>query len=188
MCPNLPRRLPSLIGRAALSGVSLRYWNLFLKLMTEVIPVILLCLVTIVISADVVARTAFDRPVFAASEIGLISFVWLVWLGAAGVALRRDMMGINFFVEMLGPLRVPTMILSDVLILLICSYSAYATYQQISTARFTVFDALQWPKWILALGVFIGLLLLLVITALRVVRLFAGYENTPETSGMSDSL
>jgi TRAP-type C4-dicarboxylate transport system permease small subunit len=154
-----------------------RYWTFFLKFITEFIPVVLMCVVTSVIAADVVGRTAFSRPVFAASEIALIGFVWLVWLGAVGVAVRNDMMGIQFFVERLGRFRVPAEILSDVLVIAICGFCAYATYRQISTARFTIFDSLHWPKWILAVGVAISLVLFIIIYCGRLLNRMRGHAD-----------
>jgi len=161
----------------------LRYWKLLLDIITEVIPVLLLCVVTIVISADVVARTVFSRPVFAAAEIALIAFVWLVWLGAAGVARRNDMMGIQFFVQRLGRLRVPAEILSDALVVGISAFCAYASYRQISTARFTIFETLHLPKWILPVGVAISLVIIIIVYTGRLVSRLKGRNEEPETPG-----
>ena len=152
----------------------MRFWNIFVKLLTEIIPVILLCVVTTIIAIDVVARTAFSRPVFAAAEIALISFVWLVWLGAVGVARRGEMMGISYFVDHMGPLKRPAQILSDVLVVGIAGFCAYATYRQVSTARFTVFETLELPKWILAVGVGISLVLFVIIYIQRLYRTLTG--------------
>lgn len=161
----------------------MRVWLFLTKVLTEIIPVILLCVVTLIIAADVVGRGVFSRPIFGASEIALISFVWMVWLGIVAVARSGEMMGIVYFVDRLGPLRRPAMILSDVLILGIVGFGVYACYRQVSTARFTVFEALGLPKWILAVGVGVSFVCLIAVYCDKLYRTIKGRSAatvTPE--------
>lgn len=164
----------------------MRLWNTFIKLFTEVIPVLLLVVVTVIITADVVARTVFNKPVFAAAEIGLIAFVWLVWLGTVAVARQGEMMGISYFVERLGRFRQPAMILSDILVIGICAFSTYASYRQVSTARFTIFDTLHLPKWILAVGVGLSFFCLTLVYCNKLLRVVRG--RSPATISPEDPL
>ena len=145
----------------------MRFWGLVIRVIGDLIPVVLMVVTTTAIALDVIARTAFHRPLFAASEIALIAFVWLVWLGTVGIARRDEMVGITYFREHMGPLRRPAELLSDVLVMSMCGYVLYATWRQVSTARFTVFDQLPLPKWILAAGVGLAMALLVLIYAGR---------------------
>jgi len=126
-----------------------RFWSLLLTVIGEIIPVILLVVVTLVIAADLVGRAAFVTPVPGARDIGLIAFIWMVYLGIVGVARDNRMMGISFFRDRLVRTRRYAIALAHLLIVGIAGYVVYATYGQISTARFTVFDQLPLPKWIL---------------------------------------
>jgi TRAP-type C4-dicarboxylate transport system permease small subunit len=163
----------------------MRFWRLVMRVIGDFVPVVLIVITTTVIALDVGARTIFNRPLFAASEIALIAFVWLVWLGTVGVARRDEMMGITFFRDRLGPLKRPAEILSDLLIVAMCGYIVYATWRQVSTARFTVFDQLPLPKWILAVGVGVSMALLLLIFLGRLWLALRGRgEEAERPSGM----
>lgn len=156
-----------------------------MRLIGDFVPVVLIIVTTTVIAADVVARTAFSRPLFGASEIALIAFVWMVWLGTVGVARRDEMMGITYFRDRLGPLKRAAEILSDALVVGMCGYVLYATWRQVSTARFTVFDQLPLPKWILAVGVGVSMALLILVYLGRLwLQLRGRGEPTRPPSGM----
>lgn len=166
----------------------MRMIRLLTDLVTEVIPVILLCITTLVVAADVIGRTVFVRPVFAASEIALIAFVWLVWYGAISCARRNELMAVHYFVHRMGPLRKPAEWLSDILVVGIIGYTLYAIWRQVSTARFTVFETTELPKWFLAAGVGIAFALMGIVYLgrlwLRVTGRFDEvYNSEPDVQG-----
>ena len=81
----------------------LAYCQFDRRVVGSVIPVILLALVIISVGADVVGRNVFSAPIFGASEVSVLAFVWLVWLGVIGAAKRDDLMGVRYFVDLLPP-------------------------------------------------------------------------------------
>jgi TRAP-type C4-dicarboxylate transport system permease small subunit len=151
-----------------------RVWAFFARLIGEVIPVILIVTVTVVIAADIVARTGFRRPVLGARDIGLISFIWLVYLGIIGVARADQMMGITYFRNRMGRARKYADALAHLIIMGITSFVVYAAYRQIATARFVMFEQLPLPKWILAVSIVIGMAMLFVISASRFLQALRG--------------
>jgi TRAP-type transport system small permease protein len=138
--------------------MNLRFINWIGELVGSFIPVILLALVIISVGADVVGRNVFSAPIFGASEVSVLAFVWLVWLGVIGAAKRDDLMGVRYFVDLLPPrgrrLVHATM---NVLVALIAAGVIYAAIMQIRTARFTTFMSIGVPKWVMSVGLAISM-------------------------------
>jgi len=128
------------------------------ELVGSVFPVILLALVIISVGADVIGRNVFSAPIFGASEVSVLAFVWLVWLGVIGAAKRDDLMGVRYFVDLLPPrgrhLVHATM---NVMVALIAAGVIYAAIMQIRTARFTTFMSIDVPKWVMSVGLAISM-------------------------------
>ncbi|MGV3650878.1 MAG: TRAP transporter small permease [Devosia sp.] len=164
----------------------MQFWRIVMRVIGDFIPVVLIVITTTVIAIDVVARTFLSRPLYGASEVALIAFVWLVWLGTVGVARRDEMMGIVFFRERMGRFKRAAEILSDMLIVAMCGFVVYATWRQVSTARFTHFDQLPLPKWILAAGMGVAMVLLLLVFIGRVWLALRGRDD--KTQGPSGIL
>ena len=136
----------------------MRIVNWIGELVGSVFPVILLALVIISVSADVIGRNVFSAPIFGASEVSVLAFVWLVWLGVIGAAKRDDLMGVRYFVDLLPPrgrhLVHATM---NVMVALIAAGVIYAAIMQIRTARFTTFMSIDVPKWVMSVGLAISM-------------------------------
>lgn len=158
----------------------MRFLRAALTLLTEVAPVFFLCVTTVIVAADVVGRTLFNRPVFAASEIALIAFVWLVWFGSVGLARQGELMAVNYFVVRSRRYRPAIELLADVISLAILGYVLFAIYRQVTTARFTVFETTELPKWILAAGVEVALALMALVYVHRIWLRLAGKSPRQE--------
>lgn len=146
----------------------MRIVNWIGELAGSVIPVLLLALVIISVGADVVGRNVFSAPIFGASEVSVLAFVWLVWLGVIGAAKRDDLMGVRYFVDLLPPrgrhLVHATM---NIVVALIASGVIYAAIMQIRTARFTTFMSINVPKWVMSVGLAISMAAILVMHLAR---------------------
>jgi TRAP-type transport system small permease protein len=136
----------------------LRIVNWIGELVGSVIPVMLLALVIISVGADVLGRNVFSAPIFGASEVSVLAFVWLVWLGVIGAAKRDDLMGVRYFVDLL-PHRSKHLVHAtvNITVALIAAGVIYAAIMQIRTARFTTFMSINVPKWVLSVGLLISM-------------------------------
>lgn len=136
----------------------MRIVNWIGELAGSVIPALLLALVIISVGADVVGRNVFSAPIFGASEVSVLAFVWLVWLGVIGAAKREDLMGVRYFVDLLPPrgrhLVHATM---NIIVALIAAGVIYAAVMQIRAARFTTFMSIDVPKWVMSVGLAISM-------------------------------
>jgi TRAP-type C4-dicarboxylate transport system permease small subunit len=156
-----------------------RLWSFFVRVIGEIIPVILIVTVTVVVAADIIGRTGFRRPVLGARDIGLIAFIWLVYFGIIGVARDDQMMGITYFRNRLGRARRYAIALSHLIIMAITGFVVYAAYRQVVTARFVMFEQLPLPKWILAMSIIIGMVMLFIINAARFWQAIRGQADGP---------
>jgi TRAP-type transport system small permease protein len=141
------------------------------ELIGTLVPVLLLGVVIIVVATDVISRTVFSAPIFGASEVAVLAFVWLVWLGAVGVAKRDDLLGVRYFVDLL-PHRAKHLVDAavDLLTALIAAGTLYAAVMQIRTARFTTFTSIGVPKWLLSVGLSISMAFIVALFMMKAVR------------------
>ena len=148
-----------------------------LTLAGSVIPAILLGVVLVVVTANVFARTVLAIPFYAAHDLALIAFAGVVWFGIVGAAINGQLFGVSYFVERLPPgLRKGAAVLAHLIVVLIAIAVIQAAYAQITTARFTRFLALGWPKWIVSAGLLMAMALLIVVQLREIWRALAHAE------------
>ncbi|MBX9462975.1 MAG: TRAP transporter small permease [Aquamicrobium sp.] len=122
-----------------------------LDFLGRTLPALLLAALVALVMADVVARNFFAMSIMWAQEMAVILLAATVWLGLSGAAMQGQLFGISLFVDRL-PERAAAYarLVADLLVLLIAAQVIRAALAQISTARFTTFLTLGWPKWIMA--------------------------------------
>lgn len=126
------------------------------------IPAVLLAGLVGIVMADVMARNFFAMSILWAQEIAVILMAATVWLGLAGAAMQGQLFGISLFVDRLPDRVAPYVrLVADLLVLLIAVQVIQAALAQISTARFTTFITLGWPKWIVAAFLGTGMVLVM---------------------------
>ncbi|MBE0694519.1 MAG: TRAP transporter small permease [Aquamicrobium sp.] len=127
------------------------------------VPALLLAALVAIVMADVVARNFFATSIMWAQELAVVLMAAAVWLGLSGAAMQGQLFGISLFVDRLPPRPARyARLVADLLVLLIAAQVIRAAYAQISTARFTTFLTLGWPKWIVAALLAVGMGLVIV--------------------------
>lgn len=127
------------------------------------VPALLLAALVAIVMADVVARNFFATSIMWAQELAVVLMAAAVWLGLSGAAMQGQLFGISLFVDRLPPRPARyARLVADLLVLLIAVQVIRAAYAQISTARFTTFLTLGWPKWIVAALLAVGMGLVIV--------------------------
>lgn len=127
------------------------------------VPALLLAALVAIVMADVVARNLFATSIMWAQELAVVLMAAAVWLGLSGAAMQGQLFGISLFVDRLPPRPARyARLVADLLVLLIAVQVIRAAYAQISTARFTTFLTLGWPKWIVAALLAVGMGLVIV--------------------------
>lgn len=122
-----------------------------LHLFGTVIPACLIAALVVIVLADVIARNFLAMSILWAHEFAVILLSATVWFGLTGAAMSGQMFGISLFVDLLPPRAAHVArLIADVLVMLIAGAVIHAAWAQISTARFTKFLSLGWPKWIVA--------------------------------------
>jgi TRAP-type C4-dicarboxylate transport system permease small subunit len=110
-------------------------------------------------------------PFYAAHDLAILAFSATVWLGLVGAALYGQLFGVGLFIDLLPErVRIPASIVSHVLVIAISVAVIQAAIAQISTARFTTFLALGWPKWIVAALLAIGMGGIILVQVLAIIE------------------
>lgn len=137
----------------------------------SVLPALLMAFLVLVVSADVFARNVLLVPFYAAHDLAILAFTASVWLGLIGAALYGQLFGIGFFIELLPErFRRAAMLFSHVVVIIIAIAVIQAAIAQITTARFTTFLALGWPKWIIAAILAVGMVGIIVVQLISMVE------------------
>ena len=135
-----------------------------LDLIGSDLPAVLLTIVLLVVSADVFLRTVLRVSFHEAHDIAILAFSGVVWFGVVGASLNNQLFGVRFFVDRLP--RYPRRCLqaaTHVVLILISLAVLRAAIAQVETARFTVYLALGWPKWIVSAALAVAMVAVVVI-------------------------
>ncbi len=126
------------------------------------VPAVLVGTLVLIMLADVIARNFLSMSILWSHDLAVILMAAVVWLGLSGAAMSGQMFGISLLVDRLPPrLAGGARLLADLLVMLIAAAVIRAAWAQISTARFTKFLALGWPKWIVAALLAVGMALII---------------------------
>lgn len=162
------------------------------SLIEDIIPGVLLGLMTIIVLADVIGRYVFNHPFVGVSELALIGMVWVIFLGAVGVLRRREHIALELFVDRLG--HRGQAILDTVIHLVMLTVLADLLYLSIKFVTTTYFSnlvvtGLSRRFMAVSIVIMIGLMLIIVLQrTYRAVRgIFAGeYDRGADHEAPSD--
>lgn len=126
------------------------------------LPALMIGILVLIVLGDVLARNLFAASILWAHDLAIVLLAAAVWLGLAGAARERQLFGVSFFADRLPPrARAWARLASDILVIAIAAGVIRAAWAQISTARFTKFLSLGWPKWIVAALLAAGMALII---------------------------
>ena len=150
----------------------------FLDLIGSDLPAILLTIVLLVVSADVFLRTAMRVSFHEAHDIAILAFSGVVWFGVVGASLNNQLFGVRFFVDKLPRhARRYVQAATHLTIILISVAVLRAAIAQVETARFTMFLALGWPKWIVSAALAIAMVAIVVTQIIQLLELRRGWNG-----------
>lgn len=81
-----------------ISRIRLRQFQTFLAFLTEIPAAIILLIEVVVLSAGVIARYGFNRPLVWSDELSITLFLWLAMLGSVIAVRRNEHMRLTFVV------------------------------------------------------------------------------------------
>ena len=143
-----------------------------LDLIGSDLPAILLAIVLLVVSADVFLRTALRVSFHEAHDIAILAFSGVVWFGVVGASLNNQLFGVRFFVERLPrSSRRYLEAATHITLVLISLAVLRAAIAQVETARFTMFLALGWPKWIVSAALAIAMVAIVTTHVVQLIEL-----------------
>ena len=143
-----------------------------LDLIGSDLPAILLAIVLLVVSADVFLRTALRVSFHEAHDIAILAFSGVVWFGVVGASLNNQLFGVRFFVERFPRSSRRYLEAATHLTLILISLAVLrAAIAQVETARFTVFLALGWPKWIVSAALAVAMVAIVTTHVVQLIEL-----------------
>ena len=137
------------------------------------LPAVLLTIVLLVVSADVFLRTVLRVSFHEAHDIAILAFSGVVWFGVVGASLNNQLFGVRFFVDKLP--RYPrryARAATHLTLILISLAVLRAAIAQVETARFTIYLALGWPKWIVSAALAVAMVAIVVIQIVQLLDLW----------------
>ncbi|MFV1876187.1 TRAP transporter small permease [Nioella sp.] len=142
------------------------------------IPTLLLGVVLVAVGANVISRTVLREGFQVANELAVVCFAGVVFFGIIGAALDKQMFGVDFFVSRL-PRRLQAWVtaLTHLLVIAIALQVLNAAIAQVSTARFTTFLALGWPKWIVSAGLGVAMSAIILVQLLHLAELWREHRT-----------
>jgi C4-dicarboxylate transporter DctQ subunit len=144
------------------------------------LPAVLIGATVLLVFGDVIARNLFHAPISWAHDLAVILMSATVWFGLAGVCMSDQMFGIAVVTERLPPaVQRATLVLANLLTIAIGGAVVHAAYAQITTARFTTFLSLGWPKWIIAAILGVGMIMVMLVRGIDVIAQFRTEKNNP---------
>lgn len=146
-----------------------------LEVVEEWIPGYLLGLTALVMTADVVARYGFNRPIRGASEVALLAMIWLVYLSAAGVSRRGAHISLDMFSDRLGSrARAILDVFVELVTLAVLATLLYVGFLFFSTGRFTLLPATGISKAFVTLAIPISAALMIAHSIAHMIRAICG--------------
>lgn len=131
-----------------------RFTRLLYRLLFEWVPALLMTVIVVVLCADVFGRYVLNSPIVWSSEVALVSFIWLVYLGAVDVAGRGGHIAVDVLTARL-PQRTQAVVatITQLLILAVLSYLAYYGFIYFFEGRFTSLPGLDLSKRFVELAI-----------------------------------
>ncbi len=157
--PPATRSLPSLAERAVLRAI-------------EALAAVLVVSEIVILLMGVVSRFVFDRPLVWSDELASLLFLWLAMTGAAIALSRGAHMRLSTVTAMLPPawrLRLDALAVGVPLVFLALLFGPARDY--VEDQGFIETPALSWPGSIRAYAMLAGIGLMLLISALKLLRL-----------------
>ena len=126
------------------------------------LPSAMIAALVLIVLSDVLARNLFATSISWAQEMAVILLIGSVWLGLAGASLQGQLFGVSILTDRLSSRnRRVVETAADLCVIAIAAATVHAAHAQMTTARFTTFLALGWPKWILAALLAVGMTLVI---------------------------
>ena len=157
--PPAGRSLPLLAEHAVLRAI-------------EALAALLVVAEVFILLMGVVSRFVFDRPLVWSDELASLLFLWLAMVGAAIALSRGAHMRLSTVTAMMSPawrLRFDALAVGVPLVFLALLFSPARDY--VEDQSFIETPALSWPGSIRAYAMLVGVGLMLVIAALKLLRL-----------------
>ncbi|MGD9606987.1 MAG: TRAP transporter small permease [Leucobacter sp.] len=149
-----------------------------LVVIEEWLPAALLGAMTLAISADVLMRYAFNRPLAWAGPFSVFAMVWLVYLGSAAVSRKGAHICLDFFSDRIGSrARAVLDIFAELVTTAVLALVFIATLGYLASAKFVPLVGLGISKRNITLAAAVGIALMILHTLVHLWRAVRGLRS-----------
>ncbi|GAB3790700.1 TRAP transporter small permease [Virgibacillus kimchii] len=119
------------------------FLNKFVRI-SELIAMLSMLFLTAVVCVEVFMRSVLNYPIVASSELYMIFFPWVIFLGAIAVTQKKEHIQITFFIDRLPPLGYKVMnTIIHIVMLIFSVYIIYASWDMIQNVSNQIFPVLR---------------------------------------------
>jgi TRAP-type C4-dicarboxylate transport system permease small subunit len=149
-----------------------------LLIIEEYIPGALLGLTAVLLTADVIMRYIFNRPIAGVSEVAMLSAVWLVYLAASGISRRGGHIALDLVTSRFGARGRAIMdILAELLTIAVLSVILVTAVQYLSSGHFVALPATGVSKAFITVAIPISAGMMIVHSAIFLLRAVIGLRD-----------
>lgn len=158
------------------------------------IPALLMAVMCVLLCSEVVARYVLNHSIAWSSEIALICFVWLVYIGAVAVMRRRRHISVDALRDRLGPRgRAVLDAVTSTIVAITLSLTCWQAWHLAAYTRFTPMPATDLSRRVLAIPLLISCIGMLAHVIVQLAVALKGarsgtYDVKPDDLGAGDRL
>lgn len=149
-----------------------------LLIIEEYIPGALLALTAVLLTADVIMRYIFNRPIAGVAEVAMLSAVWLVYLAASGISRRGGHIALDLLTSRLGARgRAILDIVAELLTITVLAVILITAVQYLSSGHFVALPATGVSKAFITVAIPISAGMMIVHSAIFLLRAIIGLRD-----------
>jgi TRAP-type C4-dicarboxylate transport system permease small subunit len=146
-----------------------------LLIIEEYIPGALLGLTAVMLTADVVMRYVFNRPIQGVAEVAMLATVWLVYLSASGISRRGGHIALDLFTGRFGARgRAIFDIFAELVTIAVLSVILVTAIDYLSSGHFVTLPATGISKAFITVAIPISAGMMIVHSAIFLLRAVIG--------------
>lgn len=149
-----------------------------LLIIEEYIPGALLGLTAVLLTADVVMRYVFNRPIQGVAEVAMLSTVWLVYLSASGISRRGGHISLDLLTSRFGARgRAIFDIVAEVLTIAVLSVILVTAVDYLASGHFVALPATGISKAFITVAIPVSAGMMIVHSLIFLLRAVIGLRD-----------
>lgn len=144
----------------------------------EYIPGALLGLTAVLLTADVIMRYVFNRPIQGVAEVAMLATVWLVYLSASAISRRGSHISLDLLTSRFGPRgRAVFDVFAELVTITVLGVILVTAVEYLSSGHFVTLPATGLSKALITVAIPISAGMMIVHSAIFLLRAIIGLRD-----------